>query len=1162
MKKIIIPVSALFLTGFSFAQTTPSNSENYIYTKTYLSDPSLSNPKTSETVQYFDGLGRPEQVINVKASPTGKDIVQHFEYDGFGRQVKDYLPIPQSGTQNGAIYTDPKSGAPAIYGTEKIFSESILENSPLDKILQQVQAGTDWATKPVKFNYEANSVEDQVRIYQTSTIWDAANKMFVTSLQTSQFYPAVQLYKNTVIDEDGNKTIEFKNGEGQTILIRKVVSASENADTYFVYNEYDQLVYKIPPIASKSGLADQTTLDNLCYQYRHDGKYKLVEKKLPGKGWEYMVYDRADRLVMIQDANLKVQGKWMFTKYDQFGRVVYTGITNNIATRQVLQNNVTAATYSNEIRSANTFTINGMPIYYTNRSLPGSIAQVLSINYYDTYAVYSFNPSFPSTILGKTTLTDNPVSSGKSTNSLPVMSFVKNIEDDNWTKNYSYYDTKGRAIGSYSINHLGGYTKTESDLDFVGLPKQTKTYHKRVNTDTERIITETFEYDNQNRVKKHYHQIDSQPQELLAENTYNELSQLSNKTVGNNLQNIDYSYNIRGWLTKINNPANLAGKLFGYEIKYNNPVNTSSATGKYSGNIAEVDWMASNDGVLKRYSYQYDGLNRLKSGIYSEPNTSIPQNNYYNEILSYDLNGNITSLQRNRNTEYIGAQLMDNLSYSYTGNRLDTVTDSSGNYMGYPDTSGNLIHYDANGNMTDHVDKAILQIDYNYLNLPKYVKFNQYITGRNSAIYVNSTYNYRADGSKIAKVYTFKDPRISNTLATTSTDYLDGFQYEAKSGGTESTIATLQFIPTSEGYFDFGQNKYIYQYKDQVGNIRLAFFKDGSGNPAIDRATDFYPFGLEFGGNGLNINNSVSPSYTYTFQGQEKQQETGWNSFRWRNYDPTIGRFFNIDPLAEKFPHNSTYAFQENMIGMGIELEGLELLPENKGYFAIRGNEMIVKQAPATQRDSFGRPTFTAADIGLTTNGYNPTAPRISTGETGLRLKSYNYGGATAEGATMETIDTPSGFAEQEVETERPNRLKEAVGTLSDVVDGAKELWNNISMAMDVPEAFKSMDNHVQAAKDIKSVDFNATQMDLAIDYVNSSKIKMNQQTKNDVINYVYDGHLPKKGLMQNSLIIQNGNAILKANHAPIRPTADQVKRLFDKRNKEIKNNQLRNIPQ
>ncbi|WP_449400794.1 DUF6443 domain-containing protein [Chryseobacterium wanjuense] len=129
MKKILIPIGALLLSGLAQAQL--SSTENYVYTKTYLSDPTLSNPKTSETVQYFDGLGRPKQVVNVKASPQGKDVVTHIEYDGFGRQVKDYLPVPQSNTLNGAIVPNPLSNASNTpYGTEKIYAEKTTGELP------------------------------------------------------------------------------------------------------------------------------------------------------------------------------------------------------------------------------------------------------------------------------------------------------------------------------------------------------------------------------------------------------------------------------------------------------------------------------------------------------------------------------------------------------------------------------------------------------------------------------------------------------------------------------------------------------------------------------------------------------------------------------------------------------------------------------------------------------------------------------------------------------------------------------------------------------------------------------------------------------------------------------------------------------------------------
>ncbi len=49
-----------------------------------------------------------------------------------------------------------------------------------------------------------------------------------------------------------------------------------------------------------------------------------------------------------------------------------------------------------------------------------------------------------------------------------------------------------------------------------------------------------------------------------------------------------------------------------------------------------------------------------------------------------------------------------------------------------------------------------------------------------------------------------------------------------------------------------------------------------------------------------------------------------WDSFKWRNHDPAIGRFFNIDPLADKYVYNSPYAFSENHVTVHVELEGLE----------------------------------------------------------------------------------------------------------------------------------------------------------------------------------------------------------------------------------------------
>ncbi|MCJ7936200.1 MAG: matrixin family metalloprotease [Chryseobacterium sp.] len=81
---------------------------------------------------------------------------------------------------------------------------------------------------------------------------------------------------------------------------------------------------------------------------------------------------------------------------------------------------------------------------------------------------------------------------------------------------------------------------------------------------------------------------------------------------------------------------------------------------------------------------------------------------------------------------------------------------------------------------------------------------------------------------------------------------------------------------------------------------------------------NYYPFGLLH-----NYTATTQNAYQYKYQGQELQ-ETGFYSFKWRNYMPDLGRFFNIDPLSEKYSYQSHYNFSENRVVDGRELEGLE----------------------------------------------------------------------------------------------------------------------------------------------------------------------------------------------------------------------------------------------
>ncbi len=84
---------------------------------------------------------------------------------------------------------------------------------------------------------------------------------------------------------------------------------------------------------------------------------------------------------------------------------------------------------------------------------------------------------------------------------------------------------------------------------------------------------------------------------------------------------------------------------------------------------------------------------------------------------------------------------------------------------------------------------------------------------------------------------------------------------------------------------------------------------------------------------------SSSDNYRYGFQDQEKDNEVftegGAVSYRLRLHDTRLGMFFSLDTLSKRYPWNSPYAFSENRLIEGIELEGLELSPIYVPQFTV-----------------------------------------------------------------------------------------------------------------------------------------------------------------------------------------------------------------------------------
>ena len=908
------------------AYTAPSlaNGENYVYTRSFQSAMTNDSGIDSEfdvieSISYVDGLGRSKQQIALKASPDLKDIVTHIAYDDYGRMAKEYLPFEATGTL-GALRADAKTLTNTYYtqnyaddlnvNDPNPFSEKEFEASPLNRVLKQAAPGEDWRLSnghEIRFEYQTNKANEVYHFVVT------LNDDYEPTLSRPDTYAAGTLYKNITKDENwvsgkDHSTEEFTDSQGRVVL-KRTYNESQQHDTYYAYDDFGNLTYVLSPKMNGS----IANIDELGYQYQYDYRNRLIKKKIPGKGWESIVYDKLDQPIMTQDANLKAQNKWLFTRYDVFGRVAYTGIVTG-GTRESHQ--LAADTYANNTNNnlrakKGSHPIDGQNTGYEDSGYPNSnIQELLTINQYDNYIQSRDGIAVPSTtVLGQVINTN--------VQSLATITKVKVLDQNQWITTLTAYDKKGRPIYVHNKNpYLGTEDIIKTKLDFVGKVIQTESTHKK-SGQSDIVIVDNFEYDHMARLKKQEQQLAAST-ELIAQNDYDGLGQLIKKNVGNStakpLQEVDYKYNIRGWLKSINDINERKDDLFSIEIGYNNGNNPL-----YNRNISSTKWNTINDiwssAFNKGYDYNYDALNRIKQADFKHISGVYPGslNGDYNvSNINYDKNGNIESL--NRKGGNTGAD-WDRLVYHYdAGNQLTYVNDNatgSEKNEGFIDgnTGNDDYVYDDNGNMISDANKGITSIEYNHLNMPTKI----IVTDTDSGVL---SYIYTANRLKLRKI---------NSNGTI-TDYAGSFVYEN---------GNLKQITQPEGYIEADDNgwQYIYRYVDIWGNTRIIYSDDNNdGNIAatteIRKEQNYYPFGLTH--KGYNVVSFGVENNLKTYQSQEFTKDLSINVHEWkfRMSDPSIGRFWQVDPLAQDYVYNSIYAFQENKLGMGVELEGAELWEE------------------------------------------------------------------------------------------------------------------------------------------------------------------------------------------------------------------------------------------
>jgi RHS repeat-associated protein len=846
----------------------------------------------------------------------------------------------------------------ALYQNENgnVYTQTEFDGSPLNRITAQIGPGQAWRADPdnprkARFEIGTNS-NGQIRKW--SVLPDG-------TLNLEDSYPAGSLRMQATTDEDGRKSREWKDMQGRVVLKEVGIDTDEHTQTYYVYDNLGRLRWVIPPqtlegqnifntwtLAPGSELARQ-----FAYYYCYDGRGRLVMKQLPGAKPIYMVYDQGDRVVLTQDGNQREEStlKWTATVYDPLGRAIKTGIV----TLPINQGS------ASQHKVQQWFSELGNPAeaMHALSSLVDE-GQLLTQSWYDGY---SHLPSgFDELRYQPFDYLEMPSNYSSRTTGMPTAQLVTvlNPEEGKAHQLLSviYYDREGRTIQTVSNVYDGGIARQsnryswrglvlaeeyrvescpmtedfslyrETDYDHAGRVLQVR---QRVNGDKLQNVSLSL-YDGLGRLsqmryvpRSKYWEYGSEAErtvvQLAEEKELKEYKYELNQEVPTfkNALNISYRYNIRGWLTDINDVDNAADNLFALRLNYTGSSLERDEAAQYTGNIGEALWTFWNaekgrvEGAA--YAYTYDGLNRLTGADWFER----PEGNWgrasqkYDTHYGYDRNGNILHLERyGKNGDNF--EPIDFLKYFYNGNQLMEVTDASQSPAGYIDnnTAGHDFSYDANGNMYSDMDKSI-HIAYNPLNLPQEVKSDRSAE--------RLTYVYSATGAKLASLQ-----HADNGELVRGSRYVGPLVCEYRA---ETERWEVEYASVPEGRLVPRSGSWVPQFalKDHLGNVRALIEPSATTAPQmVWQQPGYYPFGMALG----STFSASEPNRTM-YNGKELQNHTlgglelGWYDYGARFYDPTLGRWHSVDPLAEMYRRWSPYTYCVNNPIRFIDPDGMSV---------------------------------------------------------------------------------------------------------------------------------------------------------------------------------------------------------------------------------------------
>ena len=764
---------------------------------------------------YYDGLGRMVEKVFVNLSP--ESGVDLLESTSYDA----FGHILQKGkpvalSGNSGNYTDvTREHYISDYHEPYAYMGYSYENSPLGRNTVERGPGAAWIMQGK--NRGVAYLSNSTKAHLSCLSFELSNDMLVNK----SYYPDGTLNVIKKTDEDGRVTYEFKDFLDRLILNRRVQGETD-ADTYYIYDSKGDLAVVLPPEASSRlsspgnySCKSAAPLLDYAYLYSYDEFHRCVSKKLPGADAVTLQYDSMDRPIFMQSGVQKASNTYTQLVYDQFGRLIHQG--------------------------AGTYTVR---YFYDNYD---SIPNIPALQYVGKagYGIKSDNARTLQT------------------------GIVVSTDDGKELYSVCYYDRKGQLVQKRAENSLGGLDCYYYLYTYTG--KVQSMLHEYVVGSSKQKEVYTYRYDNADRLQQVLHQLNDGKIVSLQQNAYDKHCRLISQRVFER-ETVGYGYNVREWATDITS-TNFRESLSYYDGKNR----------EFGGNISAMTWSANDESLKRKYDFSYDRLSRLTSASYSEDNSI---NAHYDTRYTYDLMGNMLTLKRNGLQDGETYGLIDDVSFTYKGNQLfkaeDKVEDPTyKDAWNFVDGASENIEYgyDKNGNLVKDLNKGILQITYNSLNLPTSLKME----GGKSVSYV-----YDAQGQKLQASYVTTMPSSSMTL-----DYCDNMIYEN---------GKLTQILVDGGYISFANGEAVYHYylKDHLGSNRVVV---NQATGEVEQVNHYYPFG------GLMAESTGGNGQRYKYNGKELDRMHGldWYDYGARWYDGM--RFLTQDSKLEKYYTISPYVY-------------------------------------------------------------------------------------------------------------------------------------------------------------------------------------------------------------------------------------------------------------